>query len=151
QYFLVLLPLLALFAARALEAARSSGLRVVMERATYCMPLILIAILLFHPGNDRQNKLQQFVLGRTSADQTVFVPPAFNPIFRRDAAYFWYDGDLISGAYADYCHRVGDCVRDKLALDEQRWQSSPPAYVFLELPSYYPYRWSTRQSGYHRT
>jgi len=151
QYFIVPLPLVALFAAKALSAARTPRRQALLERSILCMPLILIGILLLHPSNRSQRNLQQFVLGRTSAAQTIFVPPAFNPVFRRDAAFFWYDGELISGAYAEYCRRVGSCPGDKLALDDQRWQSSPPAYVFLELPAYYPYRWSSRESSYHRT
>jgi hypothetical protein len=151
QYFIVLLPLLALLGAEALGSIREGWHAAMLKRSILCMPVILIALLLVYPGKSEQLKVQEFVLRRTTTDQAIFVPPAFNPIFRRDAAYFWYNGDVISGAYEDYCRGMGDCLGDKLALDERRWQGSPPTYVFLELPAYYPYRWSSRESSYRPT
>ena len=113
------------------------------------MPLVLLLLLLVYPKNEEQLRVQGFVLRRTSLNQPVFVPPALNPVFRRDAAYFWYNGGLISGAYEQYCTWARACQNDKLALDEKRWASSPPTLVFLEGPPEYPYHWSTRSSSYH--
>jgi len=151
QYFIVLLPLLALFAAEVLTSVHDGWRATLLNRSILCAPLILISVLLLYPSNREQRNLQEFVLSLTSRDQSIFVPPAFNPIFRRDAAYFWYNGDLISGAYEEYCWRHGNCVRDKLLLDERRWKAALPAYVFLPLPAHYPYRWSSRVSGYSPT
>jgi hypothetical protein len=95
--------------------------------------------------------VQAFVLERTTADQSIFVPPAFNPIFRRDAAYFWYNADLIRWAYEDSCRETQDCPDDKLRLDDHRWEDSPPIFVLLESPSSVPYRWSSREIFYRPT
>jgi|GEM_PF-2306575 len=151
QYFIVLLPLLALFAAEVFTSIRDGWRATLLSRSILFAPLVLIAVLLLYPSNREQRNLQELVLGLTSRDQSIFVPPAFNPIFRRDAAYFWYNGDLISGAYDEYCRRHENCVHDKLLLDEHRWKAAPPAYVFLPLPAHYPYRWSSRRGGYSPT
>src|SRR5712692_3586163 len=151
QYFIVLLPLLALFAAELLDSVREGWQAVVLRRSILCMPLVLIAVLLLYPSNREQLNVQEFVLRRTTGDQSVFVPPAFNPIFRRDGAYFWYNGDLISGAYQEYLRREKNCAGNKLVLDEHRWKATPPAFVFLHLPADQPYRWSSRESGYSPT
>ena len=147
QYLIVVLPLLALFGAESLRAAQRA--RLLLERSILAMPLVLLVLLLVYPTNEEQLRVQGFVLRRTSLDQPVFAPPAFNPVFRRDAAYFWYNGGLISGAYEQYCSWARACQNDKLALDEKRWASSPPTLVFLEAPPEYPYHWSSRSSSYH--
>jgi len=151
QYFIVLLPLLGLFAAEAFSAARSKRQQVILAYSALCMPVILVSVLLLYPSNREQRVVQDLVLRQTSIDQAIFIPPAFNPIFRKDGAYFWYNGDLISRAYEDFCHSSNDCRGDKLFVDEQRWQSSPPTFVFLELPQYYPYHWQRREAGYFPT
>jgi hypothetical protein len=151
QYLIVFLPLLAIFAAEALRSRRPKWQTSVLWHSALLMPFLLIGVLLFYPNNRAQRSLQDFLLQKTSADQSIFVPPAFNPIFRRDAAYFWYNSALISGAYRDYCRRNQGCPSNKLALDEHRWKTTPPAFVFLELPAYYPYRWKSRESAYSPT
>jgi len=148
QYLIVVLPLLALFGAEFLQQAANRA-RLLLERSILAMPLVLLLLLLVYPKNQEQLRVQGFVLRQTSLDQPVFVPPAFNPVFRRDGAYFWYNGELISGAYQQYCRWDRECQNDKLALDDNRWASSPPTLVFLEAPPDYPYRWSLRSSSYH--
>ena len=148
QYFIVLLPLLAMFAAEAFAAPRSRPRQVILRRSVLSMPVILLSILLLYPSNREQRVVQDLVLRQTSTDESIFIPPAFNPIFRRDGAYFWYNGDLISRAYEDYCRSSNNCRGDKLSVDEQRWQTSPPTFVFLELPQYYPYHWQSREAAY---
>jgi hypothetical protein len=151
QYFIVLLPLLAVLAAEALHSMREPGQAALFKRATLCMPVVLVAVSLMYPTNREQRGVQAFVLGRTTADQSIFVPPALNPVFRRDAVYFWYNADLISGAYEEYCRGTQDCPGNKLALDDHRWEDSPPAFVLLELPAYFPYHWNLRESFYRPT
>jgi hypothetical protein len=151
QYFIVLLPLLAVLAAEAFHSSRERPQLVLFQRATLCMPVVLVAILLSYPPNREQRSVHAFVLGRTTGDQSIFVPPAFNPIFRRDAAYFWYNADMIRGAYEDSCRETQDCPDDKLRLDLNRWEDSPPIFVLLESPSSFPYHWSSRESFYRPT
>lgn len=148
QYFIVLLPLLALFSAEVLGRIRSDRQDSILKISILFTPVILAAILLLYPGQREQQEVQELVLARASQDEAIFVPPPFNPIFRRDGAYFWYNAALISEAYADYC-RARVCWDDKLALDDQRWRSSPPVLVLLDIPAYQPYRWSFRKSAYH--
>ncbi len=147
QYLIVVLPLLALFGAELLRPAHRA--RFLLEPSILAMPMVLLVLLWVYPKNEEQLRVQGFVLRQTSQQQPVFVPPAFNPVFRRDGAYFWYNGELISGAYQQYCTWARGCRNDKLALDENRWASSPPSLVFLEAPPDYPYHWSSRSGSYH--
>jgi hypothetical protein len=130
---------------------REPGQAALFKRVALCMPVVLVAVSLMYPTNREQRGVQAFVLGRTTADQSIFVPPALNPVFRRDAVYFWYNADLISGAYEEYCRGTQDCPGNKLALDDHRWEDSPPAFVLLELPAYFPYHWNLRESFYRPT
>ena len=151
QYFIVLLPLLALFSAEVVARLSSRRRRVWFERAAAFNVAILGGILLFYPANRREREIQDLVLSGTRPEQTVFVPPPYNPVFRRDGGYFWYNGALIANAYREYCRTQGECPGDKLALDDTRWASAPPRFVWLEDPEYYPARWSERSGGYQPT
>ena len=148
QYFIVLLPLLAVFAAEAFAALRSEQWRVRFTRAALLMPAILAAILALYPRNAGHREVQRFVLAHTLPSQAIFVPPPFNPVFRRDGSYFWYNGALIGGAYEDYCRFHPDCPGDKLALEERRWHDSPPAFVLLDVEGSLPFRWEERKDAY---
>ncbi len=151
QYFIVFLPLLALFSAEAFASARSARAEAWLRRGALGMPLILAAVALFYPDSASQREVQELVLAQTAPGQAVFVPPAYNPVFRPHSGYFWYNGALIGDAYAQYCALHPECPGHKGDLDEERWAAAPPAFVFLQYPSYWPYRWSRRSAGYRPT
>jgi hypothetical protein len=151
QYFIVLLPLLALFSAEVFERVRAPRPRAWLERAALLDAVVLAAILLAYPPNRKEREVQDLVLAQTAPGEPVFMPPPYNPMFRRDAAYFWYNGALIGDAYAEYCRTRGECPGNKHHLDEQRWASDPPRFVYLEEPSYQPIHWAERSRAYQAT
>jgi hypothetical protein len=151
QYFLVLLPLLALFSAEVFARVTGGRARKWLEGSSLVMPVVLASILVFHPRNRPQREVQDYLLARTQPAQTLFVPPAYNPVFRRDGAYFWYNGALIGKAYGDYCRIHPGCLGGKLELDERRWSTETPAFVYLEYPEYFPVNWAERSRRYEET
>jgi len=151
QYFLALLPLLAVFSAEAFQRVTAARPRRWLERGALFMPVVLAAILVLHPGNGPQRRVQERVLTGSRADEAVFVTPPFNPVFRLHGGYFWYNGAMISDTYAQYCRLVGGCDGDALARDEALWAARPPRFVFIERPEYAPYRWAERAAAYEPT
>jgi hypothetical protein len=153
QYFIVVLPLLALFSAEVFARAEAAGgrPRAFLQRSVLFMVVVLACILLLYPGNRPQREVQDHVLARTALGQAIFVPPPFHPIFRPDSSYFFYNGKLVGDAYVDYCRLHPACPGRKQDLDEKRWASDPPAFVYLDEPEYYPLRWLERAHGYEET
>lgn len=151
QYFLALLPLLAVFSSEAFARATAPRPRSWLVRGSLFMPVVLASILLLHPGNAAQRQVQDRVLAGTGPDEAVFLSPPFNPVFRLHGGYFWYNGAMISGTYAEYCRRSGGCAAEKLAQDDALWAGRPPAFVYVEHPEYAPYRWSERAAAFAPT
>ena len=152
QYFIVLLPLLALFSAEVFARAVAPRPRAILQWSSGVMAFVLAGILLLYPGNGPQRDVQDVVLAQTAPDEPIFMPPPYNPVFRRDAGYFWYNGKLIGDAYAQYCEtRQRGCAGDKRDLDDHRWQSHPPRFVYLYDPEYYPVHWKSRSRDYEAT
>jgi hypothetical protein len=152
QYYIILLPLLALFAVEAYQRATSPRLRRLLHGATALMPLILIPSLLIYSSYDVHDEMHRYVLAHTAPDETVFMPPANNPIYRRDAAYFWYNNALMRSAYRAYCAHAR-CPDDGLARDDERWRATPPRFVYISprYPDYHPDKWGERAPGYRET
>ena len=151
QYFLALLPLLAVFSAEAFQRVTAERPRRWLERGALFMPVVLAAILVLHPGSAPQRRVQERVLSATGPEEAVFVTPPFNPVYRFHGGFFWYNGAMISDTYAQYCRLAGGCRGDALALDEAQWASRPPRFVFIERPEYAPYRWKERAAAYAPT
>ncbi len=151
QYFIVFLPLLALFSAEAFARVTAPRPRVWLERGALTMVAVLAAVAVLYPASAPQRAVQDQVLAETAPGQAVFVPPAYNPVFRPHSGYFWYNGALIGEAYAAYCRQHPECPGHKGEEDERRWAAAPPAFVYLQYPEYFPYRWSERSAGYGPT
>jgi hypothetical protein len=151
QYFIVFLPLLALFSAEVFLRVSAPRPRAWLERSALLMVAILAAVALLYPGNGPQRQVQALVLAQTAPGQAVFVPPAYNPIFRPHSGYFWYNASLIGDAYAQYCLQHSECPGHKGDEDRRRWSAAPPAFVYLQYPEYSPYRWCERSAGYRPT
>jgi hypothetical protein len=147
QYYLVLLPLVALYSAE-LYARLTDGRRALALRAaTAAMAALLALQLARQPDWAQFARVQDYVLAHTRADETVFVPPEFNPIFRVDAAYFWYNATLLRRTYATYCVDH-PCPDRKDVVDDRAWDRRPPAYVYLCDPDYTTLRWPERAAAY---
>jgi hypothetical protein len=151
QYFIVFLPLLAVFSSEVFLRVSAPRPRAWLERSVLFMALILACVALLYPSSHDQREVQDLVLAQTAPGQAVFVPPAYNPIFRPHSGYFWYNAALIGNAYAEYCLQHPDCPGRRGDDDLMRWLRDPPAFVYLQYPEYFPYHWSERSRGYRPT
>lgn len=149
QYFIVLIPLVAIFAGRALAACEGRRWRWVAPVAGAAMVAEFAILVAAFETNQEQRVVQERVLQETTPAETIFVPPPRHPIFRRDGAYFWFNARLIGDLYRRECAE-GRCMDGKLALEEERWRQTPPAFVFLDPrePSTHPFRWEEHAADY---
>ncbi len=152
QYFLFPLPVLGLFAARWF-AHPNGSVRIAMRVATIGVVGITVAGMIDYEPVDRYLAVQRDLLARTTPAQTVYVPPNYNPIFRRDAGYFWYNGVMTAEVYAQYCASHPCPGPDKRALDDELWAKSPPRFVWIsdKYPWYLPDHWADRSKDYRPT
>jgi hypothetical protein len=151
QYLIVPLPLLALFATEVFRRQADGRLGAWLRALSLSMGVVQVIALTLTSGNAHQRRVQDYLLAHTNREQTVFAPPSFNPIFRRDSAFFWYGASFIGAAYAQYCNRGGACARDQLLVDEAIWSRAPPVFVYLDRPEYYPVHWRVHADGFSPT
>jgi len=148
QYYLVPLPILGIFAAR-FFVRWPTATRV----ATIGVVGITLYALLEYEGVARWAGVQDRVLAQTTPAETVFIPPNYSPIFRRDSAYFWYNGVMTAEVYGMYCRDHACPAPDKRELDDRLWAESPPAFVWIspDYAWYLPYHWPERSKDYRPT
>lgn len=149
QYFIVLMPLVAIFAGRALVALPGQRWGWIVPLAATAMVAEFVILVAFFETNEDQRGVQERVLRETAPAQTIFVPPPRHPIFRRDGAYFWFNARMIGDVYARGVAE-GRYRGEKLALEAGRWRQTPPAVVFLDPrePSTHPFRWEEHAAAY---
>ena len=152
QYFLFPLPVLALFAARWFVHDHRY-VRIAARVGAVGAVAIMVGSMIDYDGVDRYAPVQARLLAQTSEHDTLFVPPNYNPIFRRDAAYFWYNGVMTAEVYGQYCRDHACPGPDKRALDDEMWAKSPPRFVWIssEYPWYLPFHWPERSADYRKT
>ena len=148
QYFLFPLPVLAIFAARWF-----TGESKLVRLAAVAGLGIMLAAMIDYENTDRFGSVQKRLLAQTSERDTLFVPPNYGPIFRRDAAYFWYNGVMTAEVYGQYCRDHACPGPDKRVLDDEMWAKSPPRFVWIssQYPWYLPYHWDQRSVDYRKT
>jgi hypothetical protein len=153
QYFLPLLPLLALLSGEIFEWARTRrAWSYLLKGATAAMAIELIVIMLAYSSNEQQRAMQDFALRYTQPRDTLFVPPPYHPIFRRDGAYFWYNGAMIAGV-AEKHAAASPAVQRALRHEGKLWTHAAPRLVFIdsEETKFHPHRWSERKVSYELT
>lgn len=152
HYFIAWLPLMVLFSIPLFQWMQSRGVAQVFKVAVLLMVIELSAILILYPTNSDARRVQNFILDNTSASEAIFASPPNNPISRLDGAYFWYNSEMIAGAYQEYCANR-KCPGDALGLEDSRWRNLKPAYVYIDpkYPEYHPYRWDLHAADYKKT
>jgi hypothetical protein len=154
QYLIVLPPLLAVFAARLLDEVPwsrrdplSGSLRpwlgYALQAGALAVLVVFAIVLAQYPDNRAERAIYAELLRRVPADQTLFAPPPYNPILRRDGAYFWFFATSYYHVYADVCRLTG-APDDKLARDEAMYRASPWAYAWVEGNTQDSASWSAR-------
>jgi hypothetical protein len=152
QYYLVPLPILGVFAARWF-VHELAWVRLAVRIATVGVVGLFVAALIEYEGVGRFLRVQEDLLAKTTPAQSLFVPPNYNPIFRRDAGYFWYNGVMTAEVYGNFCRDHACPGEDKRTLDDRMWAESPPVFVWIsaEYPWYLPYHWPERSKDYQST
>jgi hypothetical protein len=152
QYFLFLLPLIALLVAPLLErAGRRLGLAL-RAGALACVALLPGQLFAEHRVAD-ESATQEYLLAHSDAEARVAVAPPLHPIFRRDSSYFWYNSQMIAEAYRRYRQADGADARDLLSLDAERWAANAPAFIYVHpiLAGWRPACWPACGRGYVRS
>jgi hypothetical protein len=152
HYLIVWMPLLALVSGECLLRLGKQGRAWIFKLAAVLMLIALSLILFFYAPNDSQRQVQDRVLKETTEDETVVIAPPHHPIRRHDGAWFWYNGTMLEGVYAEYC-ALHTCPNDKRELEASLWSTTKPAFVFInpEYPEYRPVRWEERKEEYTET
>lgn len=153
QYFLPLLPLLALASGEVFLWARlRRSTDIIMKCATVAMAIELIVIMLLYAPNAPQRTIQELILSQTSSDDAVFIPPPYHPIFRHDGSYFWYNGAMIAGVAERHAPASKEVLR-AFGRDDILWSEQRPQLVFIDPDEtdYHPYRWGERGRDYEST
>jgi hypothetical protein len=140
QYFVVVVPLWAPFAAPVLARARLA------RAACFVMLAVCVGFVVDVASNAPERGVQDYVLAHTAPTDTVAMSPPDHPIFRRDASFFWYNGALIGDVYAKY-------ARDRGLPTDILDAWTPPAFVYLDprYDFYHPYQWQRRAGAFTPT
>lgn len=150
QYFIVLLPFLALLSCSVTFFEKTRRRQMFYRGAIVAMMVEMLVISLAYRTNANQVMVQNYILKNTGDGDAIFASSPYHPIFRRDASYFWYNATMISGVAKKADHP--EAVRG-LDLEMARWADDPPSYVFIGdgEEKYQPYGWKARSVDYVRT
>lgn len=148
QYFIVLMPLLALASSELFLSACCGRRRLLLRTLSIAMIIELCAIMLLYKSNAESRDVQNYLLDNTLPTDRIFAPPPSHPIFRRDGAYFWYNAEMIGGV-AERAPKSDEIAR-AMEVEQTLWQSDPAKYVAIdrERETFHPYRWLEHLSLY---
>jgi hypothetical protein len=147
---LLLQPCLALLAVPILDAALASErFRQAASAAVLLMVGKTAVLGAFYTEVPDAPAVQTAALASTSPQDPVAIAPPYNPIFRKDAFYFWVEPGKFVPAYLECCAR-GPCPEGKAAADARAWSESPPVAVFAPAgePTWRPWGWAEHRSDY---
>ena len=136
---LMIAPPLALLGADLLEESPRATMA-----ATWICGVLIAKTLIFstlYRENAGHRQVQEWLLAHTRAGDTVYVPPPYHPVFRRDAGYFWFDASLKTALLQQICPPAM-CAR-VLGADQRGWEAQPPVFVYLPPGerAWWPARW----------
>lgn len=87
-----------------------------------------LIILSFYKNHEYQKQGIEFVLQNTQVNETVFLQPPLNPVFRHDSSFFWYNNGPLQNTLVQY-HEAKKTQTHWIEADETRWMKNPPRYV----------------------
>jgi 4-amino-4-deoxy-L-arabinose transferase-like glycosyltransferase len=149
---LLVQPLLALLTAVVLDGIASARLRAAVGVFLVLM-LVKVYVLCFvyteAPGSE---VVQRRLLAESAPGTPLAVAPPYNPIFRPNAFFFWYNPESFVAAYLDWCRLHGVPPR-KVDDDRRAWRDRPPAFVYLpeDEPTWAPFEFAQHRSAYVET
>jgi len=149
---LLMQPSLALLAAIAVDRISSQGWRSLIAALLLLSVAKAATLSLVYTEAPNSGAVQDLLLASTRPSDPVAVPPPYNPIFRPNAFYFWYNSTSFSSAYLECCRRYR-CPIGKVNDDRRAWQQGAPIYVYLppDEPGWAPFEFANHEAEYRRT
>lgn len=149
---LLMQPLLALLAAVVLDRLGAPRWRVAFGLLLLAMVAKVGVLCLLYTENPGAEVVQRRLLEASSAGTPLAVPPPYNPIFRPNAFYFWFNPQYFVAAYLDWCALHG-VPPVEVERDRRAWRERPPQFVYVpkDEPTWAPYDFDSHQQHYGQT
>lgn len=149
---LLMQPALGLLAAVVLD--RIQPLR--WRRALGLLLVVMLAkvgvLCLVYTENPGADAVQKRLLQASSPGTPLAVPPPYNPLFRPNAFYFWFNPQYFVAAYREWCalHGVPPVEAER---DRRAWRERPPQFVYVpkDEPTWAPDGFADHQAYYRET
>ena len=149
---LLMQPPLALLAAVAMDRVAAKPWRLLIGAALVLSVVKLGVLSLVYTEGGDSRSVQELLLARTRPTDPVAAPPPYNPIFRPNAFFFWYNSEILSTAYLECCRRHG-CPLGRVDEDRRAWQQGAPVYVYQppDEPGWTQFEFAEHQARYRQT
>ncbi len=149
---LLMQPLLALLATVVLDQVGAARLRAALGVLLLAMVAKVSVLCLVYTEGPGAEVVQRRLLAATEPGTRLAVPPPYNPIFRPDAFYFWFNPEYFATAYLAWCQLHGEPPR-RVEQDRRAWTEHPPRFVYVPEgePSWAPFEFAQHRSAYVET
>jgi 4-amino-4-deoxy-L-arabinose transferase-like glycosyltransferase len=149
---LLMQPPLALLAAVVLDSLLSVRLRAVFGLLLLAMVAKVCVLLVVLDEGPEAEGVQRRLLADTVPTTTLGVPPPYNPIFRPNAFFFWFNPEYFATAYLELCRLRGEPPKH-VEEDRRVWRDAPPRFVYVpaDEPSWAPFEFAQHRSAYVET
>ena len=149
---LLMQPSLALLTAVVLDKVEAPRWRTAVGLFLLAMVAKVGGLALFYTENPSAEAVQRRLLAETPPGTALAVPPPYNPVFRPNAFYFWFNAEYFVPAYLEWCALHGVKPR-RVEEDRRSWREHPPQYVYLpeDEPSWAPFEFAQHRAAYAPT
>ncbi len=149
---LLLQPSLALLTAVALDKVQAPRWRAAIGLLVLAMVVKVGVLSLVYTENPGAEQVRQRLLAETAPGTALAVPPPYNPVFRPNAFYFWFNAQYFVPAYLEWCALHGLEPRP-VGKDRRVWEEHPPQFVYApeDEPSWAPFEFAQHRAAYAPT
>ncbi|MGO9828777.1 MAG: hypothetical protein ACLPJH_01455 [Myxococcaceae bacterium] len=149
---LLVQPMLALLTAVALAQIGPARLRALAGAFLWLMVAKVYVLCFVYSESPGAEVVQRRLLAETEPSTPIAVPPPYNPIFRPNAFFFWFNAESFVRAYLDWC-RLQGAPPSRVEEDRRAWREHPPKFVYVvsDEPSWTPFEFSLHRSAYLQT
>ncbi len=149
---LLLQPMLALLTAVVLDQIGPTRLRALAGAFLLVMVAKVSVLCFLYTESPGAEGVQRRLLAETEPTTPIAVPPPYNPIFRPNAFFFWFNAQRFVSAYLDWCRLHGEPPR-RVEEDRRAWKDRPPKFVYVvsDEPSWTPFEFSLHRSAFVET
>jgi 4-amino-4-deoxy-L-arabinose transferase-like glycosyltransferase len=149
---LLMQPLLALLTAVVLQRIVGTRLRAAAGVLLLAMVAKVCVLLVVLDEGPAAEAVQRRLLADTALSTPLAVPPPYNPIFRPNAFFFWFNPEYFATAYLELCRLRGEPPR-RVEDDRRVWRDHPPIFVYVpeDEPSWAPFEFAQHRGAYFET